>query len=201
LEEITDHFFDSIVNVLHSQELGSEQLADIRREIFPFIRPDMMGAEKGRLVKSEWLADLSIAYVIRIPSGFRYITETDLGRWGIDSGELHAQAMVNLARLTTSAAMPEIPDGTLPFVMVTAGDNMEASRILDPRLYGQFAETLGGPFIAAIPSRDALILFPNEKDLRRSLQQTVRKDYESSAYPITDRLFLVTADGTTLAEW
>ena len=48
--------------------------------------------------------------------------------------------------------------------------------------------------------RDALILFPNDKDLRRSVQQIVRKDFASSAYPITDRLFLVTPDGTTLAE-
>jgi uncharacterized protein YtpQ (UPF0354 family) len=97
--------------------------------------------------------------------------------------------------------MPEVPTGALPFVMVAAGDNMEASRLLHPGLYELFAESLGGPFIAAIPCRDALIVFPNNKELRRAVQELVRKDYESSDYPITDRLFLVTPDGTTLAEW
>jgi hypothetical protein len=78
---------------------------------------------------------------------------------------------------------------------------MEASRLLNPGLYGLFAESLGGPFIAAIPCRDALILFPNDKDLRRAVQQIVRDDYATSDHAITDRLFLVTPDGATLAEW
>jgi hypothetical protein len=68
-------------------------------------------------------------------------------------------------------------------------------------LYERFAGRLGGPFIAAIPSRDALILIPNHRELRRSFQQTVREDFETTDYPITDRLFLVTPDGATLAEW
>ncbi len=200
-EELTDDFFESAVTVLHSTRLGDEQLDDVRDEIFPFIRPDSVGAEEGRLLKNEWLADLNVTYVIRILRGFRYITEPDLDRWGLDLEELHQLAIANLCNLDTTAALPQVPAGSLPFVMVAAGDNMEASRLLHPGLYALFAELLGGPFIAAIPSRDALILFPNDKELRRSVQQLVRKDFETSSYAITDRLFLVTPDGTTLAEW
>ena len=182
--------------------MGAEQLDDVRDEIFPFIRPDSIGGDEGRLLKNRWLADLNVTYVIRIPSGFRYLTELDLERWGLELEELHRLAIANLCGLDTNAtAMPEFPEGGLPFVMVVAGDNMEASRLLNPGLYKRFAESLGGPFIAAIPCRDALILFPNDTGLRRSAQQLVRKDFESSTYPITDRLFLVTPDGTTLAEW
>ncbi len=199
-EEITDQFFESAVTALYSDQLGAERLDDFREEIFPFIRPDSF-AKDGQLAKNEWLANLNITYVIHIQSGFRYITTFDMERWGIELDELHQLAITNLSQLPTSAAKPDIPDGALPFIMVAAGDNMEASRLLDPRLYEHFHEMLGGPFIAAIPSRDALILFPNDKDMRRSLQQTVRKDFETTAYPITDRLFLVTPDGTTLAEW
>ncbi len=200
-EELTDDFVESAVKVLYFNQLGNEQLCDVRDEIFPFIRPDSLGGEEGRLVKAEWLANLSVVYVIRIPKGFRYITEPDLKRWGLGREDLHQLAVANLARLDTKAESPELPAEALPFVMVVAGDNMEASRLLNPGLYEQFAGSLGGPFIAAIPSRDALILFPNNKELRRSAQQLVRKDFETSDYPITDRLFLVTPDGTTLAEW
>jgi len=200
-EELTDEFFETAVKVLHCSSLGREQLDDVRDEIFPFIRPDSVGAEEGRLLKSEWLADLNVTYVIRIPSGFRYITEPDLERWGIEREELHQLAIANLCQLDTAAAMPEPPEGALPFIMLAAGDNMEASRLLHPRLYERFAETLGGPFIAAIPCRDALILFPNDRDMRRKMQELVRNDYQTSAYAITDRLFLVTPDGATLAEW
>jgi hypothetical protein len=80
-----------------------------------------------------------------------------------------------------------------------------AGSLLNPGLCDRFDDALGGPFIAAIPCRDVLILFPNDKSLRRTAQQTaqqlVRKDFETSAYPISDRLFLVIPDGTTLAEW
>lgn len=200
-ERLTDEFFETAVKVLYATDLGREQLDDVRDEIFPFIRPDSIGSEEGRLVKSEWLADLNVAYVIRIPSGFRYITAPDLERWGIAREELHQLAIANLCRLDTTAAVPGGAEGTLPFVMVAAGDNMEASRLLHPDLYQGFAESLGGPFIAAIPCRDALILFPNDPQLRRSVQQLVRKDFETAAYSITDRLFLVTPDGITLAEW
>ncbi len=37
--------------------------------------------------------------------------------------------------------------------------------------------------------------------MRRKMQELVRNDYQTSAYAITDRLFLVTPDGATLAEW
>lgn len=200
-EALTDDFLESAVKVLHFNQLGNEQLRDVRDEIFPFIRPDSLGGQEGRLVKSEWLANLSVVYVIRIPKGFRYITEADLERWGLGREDLHQLAIANLTRLDTKSETPEFPAGSLPFVMVVAGDNMEASRLLNPGLYEQFAGALGGPFIAAIPSRDELILFPNNKELRRSVQQLVRKDFETCGYPITDRLFLVTPDGTTLAEW
>ena len=200
-EELTDEFFETTVKVLCSGHLGRERLDDVRDEIFPVLRPDSLGAEEGRLVTSEWLADLSVAYVIRIPSGFRYLTEFDLERWGIEREQLHQWSLDNLCQLETTAAMPEVPEGALPFLMLATGDNLEASRLLHPKLYERFADVLGGPFIAAIPCRDALILFPNDQQLRRSVQQLVREDYTTSAYGITDRLFLVTPDGTTLAEW
>ena len=86
-------------------------------------------------------------------------------------------------------------------IFVHAGDNMEASRLLLPTLYQRFSVLMNGPFIAAIPSRDALILIPNDIEMRRRFQQIVRQDYKDSSYAITDRLFLVTRDGITLAEW
>lgn len=199
--ELADEFLQSAVTVLHSNQLGSEQLGDVRDEIFPFIRTDSLGDEESQMVSAEWLANLNVTYVIRIPSGFRYITEFDLKRWGVEKDELHQLAITNLGNLDTTTERPDFPAGSLPLVMVAAGDNMEASRLLHPGLYDRFAESLGGPFIAAIPSRDALILFPNDRQLRRRVQQLVREDFESSSYPITDRLFLVTPDGTTLAEW
>lgn len=200
-EAITDQFSDSAIAALGSLQLGVEHLDEVREKIYPFIRPDSFAVDGGRLTRSEWLANLNIAYVIHISRGFRYITDDDLERWGLELHDLHQLAMSNLSQLPIPNAPSDVPAGSLPFVMVATRDNMEASRLLSPQLYEHFAEVLGGPFIAAIPSRDALILFPNHKEMRRSLQQTVRKDFEQTAYPITDRLFLVTPDGITLAEW
>ncbi len=54
-----------------------------RRTGIPVLRTDSTCAEEDRLVTSEWLANLSVAYVIRIPSGFGYLTEFELERYRI----------------------------------------------------------------------------------------------------------------------
>lgn len=208
-QELTDEFAETSIAVAAAfgDNLGQESLDSVRKEIFPFIRPDSLrGREEeeeneGELVLTDWMASLVIGYVIRIAGGFRYITTFDLQRWHIDQDELHALAIENLERLDGKMTLQKPPAGTLPLLFVHTGDSMESSRLLSSNLYGRFSPSLKGNFIAAIPARDALILFPNEPNLRRHVQECVRKDFSESPYAISDRLFLVTKDGVTLAEW
>jgi hypothetical protein len=51
--------------------------------------------------------------------------------------------------------------------------------------------------VAAIPSRDALMLF-EYGDNRETLQNAVARDFETTNHPISDRLFRVTPDGIAL---
>ncbi len=200
-ERIVDEFFEQAVTVMSTDNLGKEELPDCRDKIYPFIRRDTFAGTRAAVVQSDWLADLRISYVINIPSGFRYITQHDIKRWGIDADELHEVAMKNLTALPFPEEPQQIVPGNMPIVFIRTGDNMEASRLLMPGFYERFAEILHGPFIAAIPGRDSLILIPNDVEMRRDFQEVVRQDFKESSYAITDRLFLVTPDGIALAEW
>ena len=85
------------------------------------------------------------------------------------------------------------------FRSIHTGDNLEASRILHPDLHRLFRKPLGSPFLAAIPNRDTLVAFTEAEELHTHIEGRVREDHDQSAYPISRRLFLVTADGVALA--
>jgi hypothetical protein len=58
-----------------------------------------------------------------------------------------------------------------------------------------FSQALGSPFWAGIPDRSTLVLYSDRRTLKKRIARRLKKDHDTSAYPITPRPFLVTADG------
>ncbi len=69
------------------------------------------------------------------------------------------------------------------------------------KLYELASKQLGTELAAAIPARDALVLF-EYRDQRALLLKAVKHDFATTNHPISDRLFRVTPDGyrTAVAE-
>jgi uncharacterized protein YtpQ (UPF0354 family) len=180
-------------------EIGHEQWDECHGRIVPVLKPrDYLHSEgpTQHLHVSEWLVDVVICYVIKSKKMFRFVTGWDLRRWGKDAATLHEVALANLARLPwpTELAGARFKDsGRL--IIVDTDDSLASSRLLHPDLHKLFRGPLGSPFWAGIPCRNTLVVYSDRKALKARTARRLKKDHDRSAYPITPRPFLVTADG------
>jgi uncharacterized protein YtpQ (UPF0354 family) len=74
-------------------------------------------------------------------------------------------------------------------------DGYDASRILLPGLHDHLCPHLGSPFVAGIPNRDILVCFRDQPQNVARVRGQIRHDYQTMPHQVTERLFLVTADG------
>ncbi len=184
-------------------DLGNEVWDEIRGNILPMLKPRSYVNPDGptqHLLTTEWLADVLICYVIRNKKIFRFVTGWDLEQWGTTAQALHELAVANLAKLPWPKKIAGArAKGSSGHVMVIdTNDSLASSRLLHPDLYQLFQSALGGPFCAGVPCRNTLVLFSNRKQLKQRIAKQLKKDHDSSAYPITPQEFLVTRDGIAL---
>jgi uncharacterized protein YtpQ (UPF0354 family) len=182
--------------------MGEEVWEEVQGDILPVLKPKDYLDPKGptqHLLTSEWLADVVICYVIKSKKFFRFVTGWDVDRWGTTAQALHQLAVENLARLPWPRRLEGArqPDGGR-VIIVDTNDSLASSRLLHPGLHKLFSGPLGSPFWAGIPDRNTLVVFSNRRSLKQRIGRRLRKDHDSSAYPITPRPFLVTADGIAL---
>lgn len=179
--------------------IGYEVWEDVRRNIVPMLKPrDYLDPDgpTQHLLTSEWLVDVVICYVIRSKKMFRFVTGWDVDRWGTTAETLHDLAIANLARLpwpTELVGARSKDSGRI--IVVETDDSLASSRLLHPDLHKLFSGPLGSPFWAGIPCRNRLVVYSDRRVLKQRTGRRLRKDHDSSAYPITPQPFLVTRDG------
>lgn len=201
-EEIIKRFVDSI-GLRAEAKIGEETWEDARTCIVPVLKPRGYIREEGptkHLLTTEWLADVLICYVIQSKKLVRFVTGWDLRRWGTDAGALHQLALENLGKLPwPNQLMGARSKGAGRLIIVDTDDSIASSRLLHPELYRIFSGPLGSPFLAGIPCRNRLVLYSDQRGMKNRIARQLKKDHDSSAYPITPRPFLVTRDGIALA--
>ncbi len=179
--------------------LGEEEWDEVKGCILPVLKHRAYVEAKGptqHLFVQEWLADVVIVYVIRRNKYYRFLTGWDLNRWGITAETMQQKAMDNLVNLPWPRRLEgsrQLDGGRL--VLVTTPDGLASSRLLHPDFHRLFSGPLGSPFWAGIPNRETLVAYSNRRNLKKRIPRQLKKDHDSSAYPITPRPFLVTADG------
>jgi uncharacterized protein YtpQ (UPF0354 family) len=202
-QEIIQHFIDNL-SLSAELPMGQEVWEDVRDQILPVLKPrDYIDPDSPtqHLLTTEWLADVLICYVIKSKKLFRFVTGWDVNRWGTTPQALHELALANLSRLP----WPRRLDGSREkdggrVILIETNDSMAASRLLHPDLHRLFSGPLGSPFWCGIPDRNTLVAFSDRRALKKRIGRQLRKDHNTSAYPITPRPFLVTRDGIAPAE-
>jgi uncharacterized protein YtpQ (UPF0354 family) len=185
-------------------DMGNEQWDEIQNDVLPMLKPRNYVHDDGptkHLHISEWLTDVVICYVIKNERFFRFITGWDLRRWEITAETLHEKSIANLSRLP----WPQILEGSRDreggrVIIVDTRDSLSSSRLLHPEFHKLLSQPLGSPFFAGIPDRDTLVTYSNRRALKQRVARQLKKDYHKSAYPITPRPFMVTADGIVPTE-
>jgi uncharacterized protein YtpQ (UPF0354 family) len=200
---VIKHFVDNL-SLSAELPMGYETWDEVQGHILPVLKPrDYIepGTATAHLLTSEWLADVVICYVIKSKKLFRFITGWDVNRWGTDAQALHDLSVKNLSELP----WPRRLEGSRQrdggrVILIETNDSMAASRLLHPELHRLFSGPLGSPFWAGIPDRNTLVTFSDRRSLKKRIGRQLRKDHDTSAYPITPRPFLVTRDGIAPAE-
>jgi uncharacterized protein YtpQ (UPF0354 family) len=196
--KIIDNFVENVSRSADAQ-MGHEVWDEVRGDIIPVLKPKNYITSESptkHLLTSEWLADVLICYVIKSKKFYRFVTGWDLGRWGTDAQALHQLALDNLARLPWPSRLEGArqSDGGRVILIETA-DGLASSRLLHPDLHHLLSVPLGSPFWAGIPDRDTLVVYSDRRSLKQRISRKLRKDFRTSAYPITPTPFLVTRDG------
>jgi hypothetical protein len=179
----------------HDQEGTFEELKD---RVLPLVLSSEPSQSRGPLVVTQpFVEGLIVAYAIDSDRTISYLARPHFTSWNITMDELHETAMENLVTRSESmsAHAAQDDDGRVNLILFQQMDGYDASRLLLPTLHERLREHLGSPFAAAIPNRDILICFRNQPDMLERLRTQIDEDYRSMPHQVTDKLFLVTADG------
>ncbi|HEV3235854.1 MAG TPA: hypothetical protein VGZ25_02630 [Gemmataceae bacterium] len=186
-----------------TSDFGHEIWDEIKGAIVPVIKPREYVDPDGptrHLQTSDWLPDVLICYAIKSKNMFRFVTGWDVNRWEQTPESLHETALANLARLPWPREL--VGARTKDYgriIVVDTDDKLASSRLLHPDLHKLFSGPLGRTFLAGIPCRERLVLFSDRRDMKKRIGRRLKKDHDSSAYPITPRPFQVTRDGIAAA--
>jgi len=195
--------------------IASQTWADVQAKIQPLIKTDtylqdanLMTQRKGKpngedaratqIPFVRWMADLCICYGVDDVQTFRLVSDTDLKRWGVSMDEIHEAAMLNLNTLPEPEILVLGISESLPKLgSFKPSGGAVSSYVLRNDFYGKAVAAVGSNAIVALPTRDALMIF-GEKHEHDILKQAVKKDFDTSAYALSDRLFRSTPDGIAL---
>ncbi|MEQ1825252.1 MAG: hypothetical protein ABL921_04875 [Pirellula sp.] len=214
LDEMVDKFVQGTIGIAQNDErLGQESWSASRDRIQPLLKPDKYIQEVNHrtvqrngteqlastfLVSVPWLTDLRICFAIDNQDTFRFVNSVDLLRWDVSLETLLEVAIKNLASGPNPELLVMRISDDLPAVgALQPQHGASSSYLLHPRLFETVSMQLGKNIVAAVPSRDALMLFEYRGD-KEPLQQAVRQDFATTNHPVSDRLFRVTPDGIAL---
>jgi hypothetical protein len=179
----------------HDQEGTFDEL---KPRLLPLVLSSEGAQARGPSVVTQPLIEgLIVAYAIDSDRTISYLGKSHFAQWNITLDELHDTAINNLVSRSESmnahAATDE--EGKVNLILFQQMDGYDASRLLLPTLHERLREHLGSPFAAAIPNRDILICFRHDIEMMDRLREKIAEDYRSMPHQVTDKLFLVTADG------
>ncbi|HEX8340892.1 MAG TPA: DUF1444 family protein [Tepidisphaeraceae bacterium] len=189
------------VELLRDSEGTPDRFADfetVQERLLPMlVSAELAELRSADIVTQPIVEGLAVTYVLDGDRTIAYLPHEVLKRWKKTPEDLHEIALANLVARSQSiqAHAAQDDDGSVSLVVFQTLDGFDATRLLLPTLHSRLREVLGSPFAAAIPNRDILLCFRSGKDTVAQLTRQVAQDFRTMPHQVTDKLFLVTADG------
>jgi uncharacterized protein YtpQ (UPF0354 family) len=136
-------------------------------------------------IYKEWLGNLAIFYVVDVGNNYEMILNRDLPI-SITNDELHELSIKNLRRDIEY----KLHDASFGGYGLIAGGYHEANSICLPENWGWLTEYLHDNLIVAIPSRDLILITPeNDDDKVANLKIFVYKIFQTQSKLLTRNIF------------
>jgi hypothetical protein len=200
-EDMRQHVERWVVELIRAAEgipQGAGGFEDFKDRILPLVLSDQLAGTIHRETLSQpILPGLRVAYGIDSDRSIAYIPRLQFDQWNMPLEDLHETAIDNLVSRSEamSAQVAQDESGQIDLIIFQTGDGYDASRILLPTLHERLREHIDSPFVAAIPNRDILLCFRNEPETLERVKSQVEEDYLRMPHQVSDKLFLITADG------
>ena len=179
-------------------ELAAGRAVGELGEIVPLVRGEIdaavgfIKAGKSDQVGERLAGDVWVVYAFDKPTVFAPVTDHDLDRLGVARPELRALALANM-RARIPAWEGRLSD-KLKVLMVrlpNGGGNFEASLLLDDNVCAELAKRLDGDMVAAVPTRDVLLL-SGEKSAAgvEWIRREAARSFAAGDHPVSAQLFV-----------
>jgi len=195
LAENVKRFFDELM-VEHTDDPAQQEgWVGVRNKIYPILVPKTMtGSLTHNAVMEDWINGLVICYQVHGSSAL--VTKADCKHWLVDEETLRQYAQINLQRMTRALSMTGGTSNNYTLFSFPQDDALNASRMLLPLVHRHLQPHLGRTFYMAVPDRDVLLAFTADDPATVAwLRRQVEIRYAQAAHPLSDKLFLITADG------
>jgi uncharacterized protein YtpQ (UPF0354 family) len=168
--------------------------SDFRAQVDKIVASSPPDKREGNgLFLAPFAGDVITVIVVDLPDGIAMLNHADAKRLGKGEAELRDLARANMAKalapLPTELAAPGV-------LVVHAGDDYEAARLLVPQIWDDAAKQVKGDLLAVAPNRD--VVFATGADdvvgVAR-MKELAAASYAGHAYPISLTVFRRTAAG------
>ncbi len=184
-------------------EVLSEQYADrteddpgvLLQRVLPMLKPisllnEVRTQDLPLLVYRPLVGELMVTYVIDEGQRVAYLNEQHLQRWGVSETTLWAHAITNLRRKPWQPEPGMIGKGAGALLIFSGRDGYDATRLLLPELFADFAARIPGMMVLAVPTRDFLIAFSDaDRRIFMQVRTQVETDAHAQEHPLTGQLF------------
>ncbi len=200
-DELKRHVERWAVELLRDSEGTPDRFAafdEIKERLLPMVvSAELADLKDSNIITQPLVQGLAVTYVLDGDRTIAYLPIEVLDKWKMTADDLHDLALANLVARSQSiqAHAAQDENGEVNLILFQTLDGFDATRILLPTLHDKLRELLGTPFAAAIPNRDILLCFRGDEDTVERLTAQVAQDYRTMPHQVTDKLFLVTADG------
>lgn len=125
-----------------------------------------------------------------------WLERSDLEVWGVAEELARQVALENLAALAGDG-IERLPSRSgAPMFQVRSGDGLESSRLLLPGWLAEFAPTVDGLPICAVPHRGALLVTGDANpEAVAELAELATAEYAVAPGPLSPALYVITRDG------
>lgn len=142
-----------------------------------------------------------IAYVVDSPRAMTYVSKGKLDQWAVAADAVHAAAIENLDMISRGvlieAHAPHPGSGL--YVIGQNPDGYAAARLLAPKFMERMGEELGPEHFVGVPVRDLFLAWSVDCSIKPQMAALVTKYASTGAYPVTDELFVWSAEGLRTA--